>query len=87
MASSPGASPARPTDRAAATYDPDVEVADSVIELIGNTPLVRLHHVVDGARAEVLAKVEYLNPGGSVKDRIAEGMIDAVKHFHASRRR
>ena len=56
-----------------------MEVADSVIELIGNTPLVRLHAVVDGARASVLAKVEYLNPGGSVKDRIAEGMIDAAE--------
>ena len=71
--------PAGRADRPAATYDPDVEVADSVLELIGNTPLVRLHHVVDGAQAEVLAKVEYLNPGGSVKDRIAEGMIDAAE--------
>jgi cystathionine beta-synthase len=56
-----------------------VDVADSVIELIGNTPLVRLHRVTDGARAQVLAKIEYLNPGGSVKDRIAERMIDAAE--------
>jgi cystathionine beta-synthase len=54
-------------------------VYDSVIELIGNTPLVRLHHVVDGAPAPVYAKVEYLNPGGSVKDRIALRMIDAAE--------
>jgi cystathionine beta-synthase len=56
-----------------------VDVADSIIELIGNTPLVRLHKVVDGARAQVLAKVEYFNPGGSVKDRIAERMVDAAE--------
>ena len=59
------------------TYDRPVDVADSVIELIGNTPLVRLHHVAGGSGADLLAKVEYLNPGGSVKDRIAERMIDA----------
>jgi cystathionine beta-synthase len=56
-----------------------VEVADSILELIGNTPLVRLHKVTDGAAAQVLAKVEYLNPGGSVKDRIAVRMIDAAE--------
>jgi cystathionine beta-synthase len=56
-----------------------VEVADSIIELIGNTPLVRLHQVTGGARAQVLAKIEYMNPGGSVKDRIAERMIDAAE--------
>ena len=54
-------------------------VYDSVVDLIGNTPLVRLHHVVDGAAAPVYAKVEYLNPGGSVKDRIALRMIDAAE--------
>jgi cystathionine beta-synthase len=56
-----------------------VETYDSVIDLIGNTPLVRLHHVVDGAVAPVYAKVEYLNPGGSVKDRIALRMVDAAE--------
>jgi cystathionine beta-synthase len=56
-----------------------MEIADSVIDLIGDTPLVRLHHVTDGASAQVLAKVEYLNPGGSVKDRIAQRMIDAAE--------
>lgn len=58
---------------------PQVEVADSVIELIGNTPIVRLHKVTDGASAQVLAKIEYFNPGGSVKDRIAERMIEAAE--------
>src|SRR5205085_3903987 len=49
---------------------------DNVVELIGNTPLVRLRNVAEGISATVLAKVEYLNPGGSVKDRIALRMIE-----------
>ncbi|MGN6600176.1 MAG: cystathionine beta-synthase [Actinomycetes bacterium] len=53
--------------------------ANDVVELIGNTPLVRLNHVTEGISATVLAKVEYLNPGGSVKDRIAVRMIDAAE--------
>jgi cystathionine beta-synthase len=56
-----------------------MEVYDSVVELIGNTPLVRLTSVAAGLPAQVLAKVEYLNPGGSVKDRIAERMIVAAE--------
>jgi cystathionine beta-synthase len=53
-----------------------VRYYDNVVELIGNTPLVRLHAVTNGIAATVLAKVEYLNPGGSVKDRIALNMIE-----------
>ena len=56
-----------------------METYDSVIELIGNTPLVRLHGVTEGAGAPVYAKVEYFNPGGSVKDRIALRMVDAAE--------
>lgn len=56
-----------------------METYDSVIELIGNTPLVRLRAVVGDAPAPVYAKVEYLNPGGSVKDRIALRMVDAAE--------
>ncbi|MGW1076907.1 cystathionine beta-synthase [Streptomyces sp. NPDC002537] len=52
---------------------------DSMIELIGNTPLVKLNNVTEGIQATVLAKVEYLNPGGSVKDRIAVRMIEAAE--------
>ncbi|AEV81849.1 cystathionine beta-synthase [Actinoplanes sp. SE50] len=48
---------------------------DNVVEIIGNTPLVRLNSVTDGISATVLAKVEYMNPGGSVKDRIALRMV------------
>ena len=52
---------------------------DSVVELIGDTPLVRLNRVTEGIGATVLAKIEYLNPGGSVKDRIALRMIEAAE--------
>ena len=54
-------------------------VADSVLDLIGNTPLVRLNRVVSPAGATVLAKLESLNPAGSVKDRIALAMIEAAE--------
>src|SRR5690349_16387017 len=53
-----------------------MQVANSLIDLVGNTPLVRLNHVTEGIAATVLAKVEYFNPGGSVKDRIALRMIE-----------
>jgi cystathionine beta-synthase len=51
----------------------------SIIELIGNTPLVRLNKIGAGLPAEIIVKVEYLNPGGSVKDRIAVRMVDAAE--------
>ena len=56
-----------------------MRVVDSVVELIGNTPLVRLRGVADGIACPVYAKVEYLNPGGSVKDRIATRMIETAE--------
>jgi cystathionine beta-synthase len=56
-----------------------MRVVDSVVELIGGTPLVRLHRVAEGIACPVYAKVEYLNPGGSVKDRIATRMIEAAE--------
>lgn len=52
-----------------------MEYAESILDLVGNTPLVRLRAVARGIQATVLAKLEQLNPGGSVKDRIALGMI------------
>lgn len=54
-------------------------IADSVLELIGNTPLVRLHRVVPPEAAQVLGKLESLNPAGSVKDRIAQSMIEVAE--------
>ncbi|MBV9646918.1 MAG: cysteine synthase family protein, partial [Candidatus Eremiobacteraeota bacterium] len=48
---------------------------DNALEIVGNTPLVRLHRIIDDARCLVLAKIEYVNPGGSVKDRPAVAMI------------
>ena len=59
-----------------------MDYANSLLDLIGNTPLVRLSRSLDlpdGDGPLVLAKVEYLNPGGSVKDRIAERMIEAAE--------
>jgi cystathionine beta-synthase len=53
-----------------------VRYYDNVVDIIGNTPLVRLHSVTEGIAATVLAKVEYFNPGGSVKDRIAVRMVE-----------
>jgi cysteine synthase A len=51
-------------------------IASSALDLIGNTPLVRLNSVTDGLEAEVLAKLEYMNPSGSIKDRMALFMIE-----------
>ena len=56
-----------------------MDYADSLLDLIGNTPLIRLDKTVGETRSLVLAKVEYFNPGGSVKDRIAVRMIDAAE--------
>lgn len=49
---------------------------NSILETIGNTPLIKLNSVVDGTDATILAKVEYFNPGHSVKDRIAIKMVE-----------
>src|ERR1700728_233455 len=57
----------------------DMQVHDSLIEIFGNTPLIRLRRVTRGQAAQVLAKVEYFNPGGSVKDRIALRMVEAAE--------
>jgi len=56
-----------------------MKYANSVLDLVGNTPLVRLNSVTTGIAATVLAKIEYLNPGGSSKDRIATRIIDAAE--------
>jgi len=56
-----------------------VHYVNSLLDLVGNTPLLRLDKTTDGAMPLVLAKVEYLNPGGSVKDRIALRMVEAAE--------
>ncbi|MGH3374716.1 MAG: pyridoxal-phosphate dependent enzyme, partial [Actinoallomurus sp.] len=62
-----------------------MRVHNSLTELMGDTPLLRLRRVTTGAQAQVLAKVEYFNPGGSVKDRIAVRMIEAAEASGALR--
>ncbi|HET6711063.1 cystathionine beta-synthase, partial [Amycolatopsis sp.] len=56
-----------------------MEYAEHIADLVGNTPLVKLNSLTQGLKPLVLAKVEYLNPGGSVKDRIALRMIEAAE--------
>ena len=59
---------------------PDMSgVHPSILDTIGNTPIVRLNRVSQGLDAQLLVKVEYFNPGGSVKDRIGVNMIDAAE--------
>lgn len=57
----------------------DMKYASTVLDLIGNTPLVKLNRVTDGIKATVLVKLEYLNPGGSIKDRIALKMVERAE--------
>ena len=56
-----------------------MQYVNSLLDLVGNTPLLRLSKTTDGAKPLVLAKVEYMNPGGSVKDRIALRMVEAAE--------
>ena len=55
------------------------QIADSLVDLIGDTPLVRLNRVTEGLTCTVAAKLEMLNPGGSVKDRPALAMIEQAE--------
>jgi cystathionine beta-synthase len=59
--------------------EPEAQIADSLIDLIGDTPLVRLNRVTEGLTCSVVAKLEMLNPGGSVKDRPALAMIEQAE--------
>ena len=55
------------------------KIANSIIELIGQTPVVKLNHIVDENSADVYLKLEYMNPGSSVKDRIALAMVEEAE--------
>ena len=55
------------------------QVVDSILDLIGNTPMVKLRKVVEKGSADVYAKLEMFNPGGSVKDRIALNMVEQAE--------
>ena len=56
-----------------------MNIADDITALVGNTPLVRLRNVTDGAAATIAAKLEYFNPAHSVKDRIGVAMLDPAE--------
>src|SRR5215472_17531859 len=51
----------------------------TVLDSIGNTPIVRLRHVVPKGLAKVLAKLEFTNPTGSMRDRVAKAMVEAAE--------
>ena len=52
---------------------------DNILQTVGHTPLVRLHRLCDGLKPKIYAKLNYINPGGSVKDRIAIRMVDEAE--------
>jgi cysteine synthase A len=57
----------------------DLRVAENITELVGETPMLHLRRIVPAGSAQVFAKLEYLNPGGSIKDRAAIGMIQKAE--------
>ena len=57
-------------------------IYSSVTELVGNTPLLKLNHVVPEDAADVYVKLEFENPAGSIKDRIALAMVAAAKGYN-----
>lgn len=59
--------------------DVTAEILDTILEAVGNTPLVRLSRLGSAMRTPIVAKVEFMNPGGSVKDRIGLAMIEAAE--------
>lgn len=56
-----------------------MNIARDITDLIGNTPLVELNRLTEGLPGRVVAKLEFFNPGSSVKDRIAASMLDAAE--------
>ncbi len=62
-----------------ATTGTTSDIKDSILETVGETPLIRLSRIGQGLTPQLVAKVEYFNPGGSIKDRVAMAMIDAAE--------
>src|SRR3954468_13071446 len=58
---------------------PNADIRDSILDTVGDTPLVRLSRLCPGAATPLVAKVESFNPGGSIKDRVALSMIEAAE--------
>jgi cysteine synthase A len=56
-----------------------MKIANNITQLVGGTPLVRLHHLTNGSKADVVVKLESFNPAHSVKDRVGVAMIDAAE--------
>src|ERR671922_184100 len=56
------------------------EIKESILDTVGETPLVRLSRIGAGLAPQIVAKVEYFNPGGSIKDRVAMRMVEAAEH-------
>ncbi|MEA2311702.1 MAG: cystathionine beta-synthase, partial [Solirubrobacteraceae bacterium] len=65
------------TDSRQAGLEPDIK--DSILDTVGDTPLVRLSRLAAGLVPQVVAKVEYFNPGGSIKDRVAIRLVEAAE--------
>jgi cystathionine beta-synthase len=63
----------------ATAEEASAEIKDSILDTIGDTPLVRLSRVEPGLRSQLVAKVEVVNPGGSIKDRVAVAMVEAAE--------
>ena len=61
-----------------------MKIANNILETIGNTPMVKLNAITRGMEATVLAKVEYFNPGSSVKDRMALKMVEDAEALGAN---
>src|ERR671931_1984075 len=60
-------------------------IKDSIVDAIGETPLVRLSRLAAGVKPQILAKIEAMNPGGSIKDRVAVSLIEAAERCGALR--
>ena len=61
------------------TKEANMKIANSVTDLIGNTPLVRINRLSAGLKAEIAAKLDFYNPANSVKDRIGVAMVEKLE--------